>query len=653
LRGCRSASLEGWRSAALEGRGGWGTDMKPDVKNFSISSREQSSHSSSKALLKQSAPQAKRPSSKALALNTTICRKNHPYLDINLTDIENDRVIPVFSKNGLPTFKYDIGAGKAKYFHSSYDPLSEAVKWAGESSIDGDSIIVVLGVGFFYHISELIKEIPDDRIVILLERDEEIFRAALKAVDLRDVLSRDNLYLFVGREPAGAVKFITGIQINNSFKRITFLPHQPSIQTFPEFYREIIDGFAASGKLNIFDRLRYKKFCREEVRVLLLTTRYFLMGEIISAMKRLNIKYRLITIEQYELGCQEFIEEIIKDILDFKPDFLFTINHLGMDREGMLAQFLARIEMPFASWYVDNPNLIIKRYEKNVTPCCAMFLWDKDNLPDMRDIGFEHTFYMPLGVDERRFRPIKNEVNPMPHLTSDVAFVGNSMVKKVRDTLMKTGVNGGLNALFKDIARDYMESEERRIEEIIRLKYPELYDDFQKLGDVNRTSYETAVNWEATKIYRLERIKRLLPFKPLIVGDPHWPELIDDGLFRYHRELAYYNELPFLYNVATINFNATSRQMKGAVNQRVFDVPACMAFLLTDYQEQMDELFTVGEEVICYQEPDEIAELIKYYMDHERERKQVAQKGYERVIRDHTYVSRVTGIVGAMRKIFS
>jgi hypothetical protein len=332
LRGCRSASLEGWRSAALEGRGGWGTDMKPDVKNFSISSREQSSHSSSKALLKQSAPQAKRPSSKALALNTTICRKNHPYLDINLTDIENDRVIPVFSKNGLPTFKYDIGAGKAKYFHSSYDPLSEAVKWAGESSIDGDSIIVVLGVGFFYHISELIKEIPDDRIVILLERDEEIFRAALKAVDLRDVLSRDNLYLFVGREPAGAVKFITGIQINNSFKRITFLPHQPSIQTFPEFYREIIDGFAASGKLNIFDRLRYKKFCREEVRVLLLTTRYFLMGEIISAMKRLNIKYRLITIEQYELGCQEFIEEIIKDILDFKPDFLFTINHLGMDR---------------------------------------------------------------------------------------------------------------------------------------------------------------------------------------------------------------------------------------------------------------------------------------------------------------------------------
>jgi spore maturation protein CgeB len=625
--------------------------MKSGVKNFPVSSREQSYRSSSKALLKRSVPQAKRSSSVAPAFNywvenTAICRKNHPYLDINLTNIENDRVIPVFSKNGLPTFKYDIGAGKVKYFHSSYDPLSEAVKWAEESSIDGDSIIVVLGAGFFYHISELIKEIPDDRIVILLERDEEIFRAALKAVDLRDVLSRDNLYLFVGHEPAGAVKFITEIQINNSFKRITFLPHQPSIQTFPEFYREILDGFADSNRLNIFDRLRYKKFRHEEVRVLLLTTKYFLMGEIISAMERLGIKYRLVTIEQDEIGCQDFIEEIIKNIIEFRPDFLLTINHLGMDREGMLAQFLTRIEMPFASWYVDNPNLIIKNYERNVTPCCVMFLWDKNTLADMRSLGFEHAFHMPLGVDEQRFRPMKNEPNPFAGLCSDVAFVGNSMVEKVRERLRKTKVNGRLGSLFRDIARDYMKSGERHIQNVIASGYPELYDEFLNLSDTNRAGYEAAVNWEATRIYRLERIKMLLPFMPLIVGDPFWGEIIDTRFFRYHREVSYYNDLPWLYNAATINFNATSRQMKGAVNQRVFDVPACTAFLLTDYQEQMEELFKIGEEVICYSGPEEIGDIVRYYLDHDSERRRIAENGHQRVVRDHTYVSRVNGMVG-------
>jgi len=623
--------------------------MKRGAKNFPISSSE------------APAPQAKRPSNCWIE-NIAICREKHPYLDINLTDIGSNRVIPVFSKNGLPTFKYDIGEGKEKYFHSSYDPVSEAVKWAKGSSIDGNSITVVLGVGFFYHISELMKIIADNQPVILIERDEEILRAALKAVDLRNVLSRGNLYLFAGHEPGEAVKFITGIQIDNSFKNINFLSHQPSIQTFPEFYREIIRGFSASDKLNIFDRLRYKKFCHckgliyqtcEEVRVLLLTTQYFLMGEIISAMKRLGIKYRLVTIEQNELGCQEFIEEIIKDILEFKPDFLLTINHLGLDREGMLAQFLTRIEMPFASWYVDNPNLIIKNYARNVTPYCAMFLWDKNTLSDMRSLGFEHTFHMPLGVDEQRFRPIKNETNPFSDLCSDVAFVGNSMVEKVRERLKKTGANGRLRSLFRNIALDYMKSGKRHIQNVIASGYPELYDEFLNLTDTDRANYETAVNWEATRIYRLERVKRLLSFTPLIVGDPFWREIIDSRFFRYHREVSYYNDLPWLYNAATINFNATSRQMKGAVNQRVFDVPACNAFLLTDYQEQMDELFTVGEEVICYKEPDEIGELIKYYLNHESERKRIAEKGYERAIRDHTYVSRVTGMVGTMRKIFS
>ena len=568
----------------LEGRGGWGIGMKSGAKNFSISSRERSSRPSSEASLKQSAPKTKRSFLQAKRSsywieNITICKEKHPYLDIGCPDTRlNQRVMPVDSRCGLPVFEYIINDEKRRHFHSSYDPESEAAKWARESSFDSDSIVVVLGVGFFYHISELIKRIPYDRVVILMERDMEIFRAALNTIDLKDILSRDNLYLFVGRKQAGAVKFITGIQIDNSFKEISFLPHQPSVQTFPDFYKGILNSFAASGRLNIFDRLRYKKFCHEKLRVLLLTTQYFLMGEIINAMERLGIKYRLATIPENELGCLDFIEKIIKDIIDFKPDFLFTINHLGMDREGVLTQFLTRIEMPFASWYVDNPNLIIKYYEKNITPYCAMFLWDKNNLSDMQDLGFEHTFYMPLGVDEKRFCPIKNKANLMPYLASDVAFVGNSMVKKVRDTLIKTAVNGGLKSLFKHIAQEYAESKERHIEKIIRSKYPELYDDFLKLTNVDMTNYETAVSWEATKLYRLEGVKRLLPFRPLIVGDPYWPELIDSSLFRYHKELAYYDELPCLYNVITINFNATSKQMKGAVNQRVFDIPACNAF---------------------------------------------------------------------------
>ena len=57
---------------------------------------------------------------------------------------------------------------------------------------------------------------------------------------------------------------------------------------------------------------------------------------------------------------------------------------------------------------------------------------------------------------------------------------------------------------------------------------------------------------------------------------------IRDDKVDIYEPLNYYKDLPLLYNACKINFNATSLQMKEAVNQRVFDVPACGAFLLTD-----------------------------------------------------------------------
>ena len=89
--------------------------------------------------------------------------------------------------------------------------------------------------------------------------------------------------------------------------------------------------------------------------------------------------------------------------------------------------------------------------------------------------------------------------------------------------------------------------------------------------------------------------------------------------------------------------------MKEAVNQRVFDVPACGAFILTDYQKGLDELFDVGKEMIVYRDKDEIPVLVKYYLDNPEKREAVAKKGAERVLKEHTYKHRLDVIIRAMK----
>jgi spore maturation protein CgeB len=129
--------------------------------------------------------------------------------------------------------------------------------------------------------------------------------------------------------------------------------------------------------------------------------------------------------------------------------------------------------------------------------------------------------------------------------------------------------------------------------------------------------------------------------------------LLEPDAYQHHSEVSYYATLPYAYNNATINFNATSRQMKGAVNQRVFDVPAGRNFLLTDFQEQLDEHFDIGSEMVCYSYREEIPDLIRYYLKNENARKEIAQKGYRRVLRDHTYPKRLQQMISHMRNRFS
>jgi spore maturation protein CgeB len=169
-----------------------------------------------------------------------------------------------------------------------------------------------------------------------------------------------------------------------------------------------------------------------------------------------------------------------------------------------------------------------------------------------------------------------------------------------------------------------------------------------RLDPAQKIDFEAAVLWKTTLLYRWSCVESLRLFKPQIHGDPGWKDLIgeDQALFP---SLDYYRELPIFYNRCRINFNATSLQMREAVNQRVFDVPACGSFLLTDRQGALEELFEVGEEIIAFDDPQEIPDLVRFYLDSPQARNRIACKGRERVLERHTYRHRLQVILQTMR----
>jgi spore maturation protein CgeB len=69
------------------------------------------------------------------------------------------------------------------------------------------------------------------------------------------------------------------------------------------------------------------------------------------------------------------------------------------------------------------------------------------------------------------------------------------------------------------------------------------------------------------------------------------------------------------------------------------------ALLMTDWKENLHEMFTPGTEVVAYRSADECLELIQYYLDHTHEREAIARAGQEHTLRAHTYYQRSQELV--------
>lgn len=96
-----------------------------------------------------------------------------------------------------------------------------------------------------------------------------------------------------------------------------------------------------------------------------------------------------------------------------------------------------------------------------------------------------------------------------------------------------------------------------------------------------------------------------------------------------------------LYSASKIVLNIHHRQSVTAPNTRTFDIPACGAFEITDHKESMASMFDIGKEIVCYHDNEELKSLIRYYLEDDEKRGEIARKGRERVLREHTWTHRV------------
>ncbi len=85
------------------------------------------------------------------------------------------------------------------------------------------------------------------------------------------------------------------------------------------------------------------------------------------------------------------------------------------------------------------------------------------------------------------------------------------------------------------------------------------------------------------------------------------------------------------------------------LTERAYGIPACGGFLLMEHRHHASDDFSIDKEIAMYDGSlEDCLEKIKYYLEHETERKTILANAHARVMKDHTYLNRVKTLLNAI-----
>ena len=133
---------------------------------------------------------------------------------------------------------------------------------------------------------------------------------------------------------------------------------------------------------------------------------------------------------------------------------------------------------------------------------------------------------------------------------------------------------------------------------------------------------------------------------PLDLWEPGWQRHAQFAAL-YRGDFIWGTPLNALYNDSAIVLNVASWEPGlSGMTQRVVEVPASGAFLLTDDAAELRRLYVTGEEVAVFDGPDDLRAKCAHYLAHADEREAIAARGHRRALAFDDYAATAAVLIG-------
>lgn len=342
-----------------------------------------------------------------------------------------------------------------------------------------------------------------------------------------------------------------------------------------------------------------------------------------KALKELKIDYETFFHQPQDWEQDEKFGKAITEKLETgKYDRVISVNFAPI-----ISNACEKLGITYAAWIYDSPVHIRDKSSFN-NSCNRIYMFDRGMAEIYQKQGCRNVWHMPLAADERVWR-----FAPDDKYVCDVAFVGQ-LYQKDYNYLMgpldqyHRGVLDGFVAAQEQIYGGYILSDlitDDLMKELNVFYRKASGTDFE----VKKEELEYACACEVTGRERFMALA-LLENRckvNLYSGDK------DLRLAKVKNAgcVDYYSQMPAAFRQAKINLNISLKTIRTGIPLRVLDILSCGGFLITNYQAELPEYFDPGVDLVIYEDMKDLVQKVAYYLEHEEERRVIAENGHKKV----------------------
>lgn len=149
---------------------------------------------------------------------------------------------------------------------------------------------------------------------------------------------------------------------------------------------------------------------------------------------------------------------------------------------------------------------------------------------------------------------------------------------------------------------------------------------------------------------RTKLLERLCSkFQNMKIWGPETPNL-PSSIRNCYAGQAWGQDMYQILKDSKIVFNHHGDVLPHANNLRLFETTGVGALLVTDWKEDLKDMFQPGKELITYRDVEECIEAIQHYLARDDERRTVAMAGQQRTLNSHTYYQRMLNFTETVNK---